>query len=93
VNEAAKYEASDAARKELAELKNQADTLVYTTEQALEGYADLLEPAVLDEVKARVAELRKVLEGVGDLAALREAYQKLEAAAFKIAETMYGTAG
>jgi len=93
VNEAAKYEASDAARKELAELKNQADTLVYTTEQALEGYADLLEPAVLEEVKARVVELRKVLEGVGDLAALREAYQKLEAAAFKIAETMYGTAG
>jgi molecular chaperone DnaK len=93
VNEAAKFEANDVARRELAELKNQADTLVYTTEQALEGYADLLEASLLEEVRERLAELRTMLGGGTDLAVLREAYQKLEAAAFKIAETMYGTGG
>jgi molecular chaperone DnaK len=90
VVEAGKFQTSDALRRELAELKNQAETLVYTTEQALDGYADLLDGAVLAEVRAQVVALRKLLEGGGDVAAMREAYQRLEGAAFKIAESMYG---
>jgi molecular chaperone DnaK len=34
-----------------------------------------------------------LLEGGGDLNALRDAYQRLEAASFRIAESMYGTDG
>jgi molecular chaperone DnaK len=93
VADAAKFQASDSLRRELAELKNQAETLVYTTEQALEGYADLLDAAVLEEVRAQVGELRKHLDGAGDLTAMRDAYQRLEGAAFKIAESMYGNPG
>jgi molecular chaperone DnaK len=93
VTDAAKFQASDTLRRELAELKNQAETLVYTTEQALEGYADLLDAAILEEVRTQVKTLRKLLEGAGDLAALRDAYQRLEGAAFKIAESMYGNPG
>jgi molecular chaperone DnaK len=93
VTEAAKFQASDSLRRELAELKNQAETLVYTTEQALEGYADLLDAAVLEEIRTQVGTLRKLLEGAGDLTALRDAYQRLEGAAFKIAESMYGNPG
>jgi molecular chaperone DnaK len=93
VAEAGKFQDSDALRKELAELKNQAETLVYTTEQALDGYADLLEPDVLTEVKNQVMVLKKLLEGGGDVPTMREAYQRLEGAAFKIAESMYGGAG
>jgi molecular chaperone DnaK len=90
VVEAGKFQASDSLRRELAELKNQAETLVYTTEQALAGYADLLDGALLAEVRAQVVALRKLLEGGGDVAAMRDAYQRLEGAAFKIAESMYG---
>jgi molecular chaperone DnaK len=93
VNDAAKFLASDSLRRELAELKNQAETLVYTTEQALEGYADLLDAAILEDVRIQVVALRKVLDGAGDLTALRDAYQRLEGAAFKIAESMYGNPG
>jgi molecular chaperone DnaK len=93
VNDAAKFLASDSVRRELAELKNQAETLVYTTEQALEGYADLLDAAILEDVRIKVVALRKLLDGAGDLTALREAYQRLEGAAFKIAESMYGNPG
>jgi molecular chaperone DnaK len=93
VKDAAKFQASDSLRRELAELKNQAETLVYTTEQALEGYADLLDAAILEDVRGQVKNLRKLLEGAGDLAALRDAYQQLEGAAFKIAESMYGNPG
>ncbi len=91
VAEANQFQASDALRREFAELKNQAETLVYTTEQALEGYADLLDAAVLEEVRSQVVALRNLLQGGGDLTALRDAYQRLEGAAFKIAESMYGS--
>jgi molecular chaperone DnaK len=93
VTDGEKFKQTDALRRDLAELRNQADTLVYTTEQALDGYADLLDPALLDEVRADCNALRRLLEGGGDLDALRAAYAKLEGAAFRIAESMYADAG
>jgi molecular chaperone DnaK len=93
VAEGERFKQADALRRDLAEIRNQAETLVYTTEQALEGYSDLLEADLLDEVKADCASLRRLLEGSGDLEALRAAYSQLEGAAFRIAETMYGDSG
>jgi molecular chaperone DnaK len=90
VTEGERYKDTDHLRKELAELRNQAETLCYTTEQALEGYADLIDPNTLNQVRADCIYLRQLLSGGGDLASLREAYAKLEGAAFKIAEAMYG---
>lgn len=91
VREGEKFKETDSLRRELAQLRNQAETLVYTTEQALTGYSDLLEPQLLAEVQTDAHHLKMLLEGGGDLAALREAYAKLESAAFKIAEAMYGS--
>ena len=90
VTEADKYRQTDVLRRDLAELRNQAETLVYTTEQALDGYGDLLDPAVLDEVRAECVELRKLLDTGGDLTALKDSYARLEGAAFRIAESIYG---
>ena len=42
-------------RAELAELRNQAETLLYTTEQALAGYADLINPELLASIDDYVA--------------------------------------
>ncbi len=93
VDEGDRFKQTDQLRRDLAELRNQADTLVYTTEQALEGYADLLDPKLLEEVRADCVHLRRLLEGGGDLDSLRAAYAKLESAAFRIAESMYADAG
>ncbi|MEZ4307410.1 MAG: Hsp70 family protein [Polyangiaceae bacterium] len=90
VTEADKYRQTDILRRDLAELRNQAETLVYTTEQALDGYGDLLDPAILDGVRADCVELRKLLETGGDLTTLKDAYARLESAAFRIAESIYG---
>jgi molecular chaperone DnaK len=90
VSEGERFKETDALRRDLAELRNQAETLVYTTEQALEGYGDLLDAELLGEVQAECAALRKLLDGGGDLDALRDAYARLEGAAFRIAESMYG---
>jgi len=93
VNEADQFQSTDAKRRELAELKNQAETLVYTTEQALDGYVDLIKDAtILEEVRGSVVALRQELQG-GDVSSIREAYQRLEGAAFKLAESVYGGEG
>ena len=91
VAEGDRFKETDALRRELAQLRNQAETLVYTTEQALTGYADMLDPVLLHEVRSDAHHLRTLLEGGGDLTALRDAYTRLEAAAFRIAESMYGS--
>jgi molecular chaperone DnaK len=90
VAEAERFKFADELRRELAELRNQAETLLYTTEAALEGYANLVEPQVLDETRDSATALRGLLEQQADLASIREAYQKLEALTFSIAEKMYG---
>ncbi len=90
VNEGEKFKFADELRKQLAELRNQAETLLYTTEQALEGYANLVDAATLEETRQQAASLREMLEKKADLASIREGYQALEAMTFAIAEKMYG---
>jgi molecular chaperone DnaK len=93
VGDAEKFKYADELRRELAELRNQAETLLYTTEAALEGYADLVEARMLDDTRMLASHLRGLLEGQADLAQIRDAYQKLETMTFAIAEKMYGDGG
>jgi molecular chaperone DnaK len=93
VRDAENYKYADGLRRELAELRNQAETLLYTTEAALEGYADLVEAKMLDDTRSLARELRTLLEAQSDLGQIRDAYQKLEAMTFSIAEKMYGGGG
>jgi molecular chaperone DnaK len=92
VGEGETFKEQDELRRALAELRNQAETLLYTTDQALEGYADLVEADLLAMTKAQAEALRALLARGTDLAAIREAYQKLESMTFSIAESMYGGA-
>ncbi len=90
IGEGEKHKFADEMRKELAELRNQAETLLYTTEAALDGYANLVDTEVLDSAKAHAIDLRALLEEQGDIATIRESYQRLEALTFSIAEKLYG---
>jgi molecular chaperone DnaK len=85
-----KFRQADDMRRELAELKNQAETLLYTTGAALDGYADLVEAEVLESARKQAAYLRGLLDSGGEIAEIREAHQTLEAMVFAIAEKMYG---
>lgn len=93
VEEGERFKETDQLRKELAELSNQAQTLIYTSEQALEGYADLIGQEEADAVRQHVDVLKQSLEGGVDLDAMRQAYAQLEAATFAIAESLYGEGG
>jgi molecular chaperone DnaK len=90
IDEGERFKETDQLRRELAELNNQAQTLIYTSEQALEGYADLIGEDAADGVRQHVEVLKQTLESGVDLASMRHAYAQLEAATFAIAESMYG---
>jgi molecular chaperone DnaK len=91
IGDADRFRDSDKKRKELAELKNSADALLYTSERAVAECADLVPAAVLDEVAREIASLKEQL-GRQDPLGIREALQRLEISAYKIAESMYGSA-
>src|SRR5581483_12194458 len=88
VGDAESFKQADDVRRELAELRNQAETRLCTTEAALEGYADLVDAKMIDDTRNLAAALRQLLEGQGDITQVRDAYQKLEAMTFAIAEKM-----
>ncbi len=90
VVDAEKFKDDDEGRRELAEVRNQAETLVYTTEAALEGYADLVDQEMLEQARDLAGALRKSLDANTDVSSIRDAYQKLEAITFQIAEKIYG---
>ncbi len=90
VSQGDKFKEADQMRRSLAELKNQAETLIYTTEEAINAYGDLLEPERAEQVQSDIDELRAMLASGADLESLREAHAQLENAAFEIAEAMYG---
>ncbi|MEO8900723.1 MAG: molecular chaperone DnaK [Polyangiaceae bacterium] len=92
VQEGERFKETDQLRRDLAEMRNQAETLIYTTDQALDGYADLLAPEKLESVRQEVMILTKMLETGASLETLRDAYSRLENATFEIAEAMYATA-
>jgi molecular chaperone DnaK len=90
VDEGERHKMSDDLRRELADLRNQAETLLYTTEAALEGYRDLVDGDTLGQAVQAAGYLRASLEAQADVGTIREAYQSLEATTFALAEKLYG---
>jgi molecular chaperone DnaK len=78
----------DKAKKELADLRNNADGLIYTTEKSIEEYATLLSEKDRDEIKADLENLRKHL-ATNDPAKMRDAIKQLEGSAYRIADAIY----
>jgi molecular chaperone DnaK len=92
IGNAEKFRSSDEKRKELAELKNNAEALLYTSERAVEECAELVSGKIIEAVREDIAYLRELISGSGDAIAIRDALQQLETSAYKIAESMYGDA-
>jgi len=91
LSEAEQFADEDARKRELAEVKNNAETLIYTTERALEEYGAMLGE---DDRKKIEEDLRyaKQVTDVAEIEALKDALRRLEASSHKIAEMMYADA-
>jgi molecular chaperone DnaK len=92
ISDSEEYRESDGKRRELAELRNSAEALLYTSEKAVEECAELVSSDIIEEVSKDIELLRTLLKGEeGDAVDIREALQALELSAYRIAESMYGT--
>jgi len=91
VKEAEKYAEEDKKRKDEAELENQANTLVYSTEKALKDYGEKVPQAERDTI---LKELEGLKQAVKDKAAdrIKSATEALTKASHKLAEEMYKAA-
>ena len=88
VKEAEASAADDQRKKEEAEVRNQASSLIYSTEKSLKEVGDKLDPGARGDVETALADLRKVSEN-GTIAEIKPAIEKLQQASYKMAELLY----
>jgi molecular chaperone DnaK len=89
ISDAKSHQVGDKKKKALAELHNHADGLMYTTEKSVEEYANLLSETDRAEIKTDLENLKAVLAAGEDAAKIKEAIQKLEGSAYRIADAIY----
>jgi len=92
LQEAEKFKDDDAKRRDVAELRNLAETLLFTTEQTLEGYGEMIDEKMRQNIREVATRLRKLLDEGADTPAIRSGYGELEALVFLMSETLYGNA-
>jgi len=92
VRDAEAFAAADKAKKEDAEIRNTASSLIYSTEKSLKEVGEKAEAGVRGDVEAALAELKKISEN-GAAAEIKTATEKLQQASYKMAETLYKSTG
>eukprot|EP00897_Mesotaenium_endlicherianum_P004790 jgi/Mesen1/4339/ME000022S03630 len=87
VREAEQFSQKDKERKALIEIRNDADTYLYSTEKALNDHKDKLPQDVIDTINNSFIELKKAMEGE-DVEELKSKLAAAQQAALKIGETL-----
>jgi len=88
VKEAEMHAEDDRKKKELVEARNQADSLIYSTEKSLKDLGDKVDAATRQKVEEAIVPLKKAMEGE-DAAEIRRLSEALTQASHKVAEAMY----
>jgi molecular chaperone DnaK len=91
MREAEQYADEDHKRREAAETRNQAEQLVYQTEKFIADNEDKVPGDVKAEVEVTIADLKEKLKGE-DVAAIREATEKVAATSQKLGQALYANA-
>jgi molecular chaperone DnaK len=86
--EAEAHAAEDTARKDMAEAKNQGDTLAYQAEKMLRDNKDKVPADLNTEITAKIEAVKQALQGT-DVAALKSATQTLSESMQKLGEAVY----
>ena len=88
VQDAEKFAEEDKKRKEAAEAKNNADSLVHATEKQLEEHGAKIDAGLKGEVEAAIAETKTAIES-GDVEAIKAKSQSLTDLAMKMGQQIY----
>jgi len=88
VKEAEAHAEEDKKRRELVEVRNQAEALVHSTDKMLKDFGDKVAAADKSAVEAAVAELKTAAEGE-DVEAIKQKIDAVAQASMKLGEAMY----
>jgi molecular chaperone DnaK len=83
--------AADKAKREEAEVRNNASSLIYSTEKSLKEVGDKLDAGARGDVENALSELKRVTEN-GTVAEIKPAIERLQQASYKMAELLYKAA-
>ena len=89
--DAESHAADDIKKRQLAEAKNEADTLVYTVEKSLKEYGDKLAEDEKQKINTALEKCRNLKDTTEDPDELKKAIEELTTASHKMAEEMYKT--
>ena len=92
VRDAEAHAEDDRKRKEEAEIRNNADSLVYQTEKVLKEHGDKITGPEKDAVESSLQSLKTAIEG-DDITAIRSATESLMTASQSFSQRLYDAAG
>jgi len=88
VRDAEKFADEDKKRREGAEAKNNADSLVHATEQQLAEHGDKIDASLKSDIEAAIASAKTAIES-GDTAEITAKSQALTEVAMKLGQAIY----
>jgi len=91
VKEAEANAEGDKHAREAAEVRNEADNLIYSTEKSLSDYGDKITEDDRQSIRNAISELRTAMES-NDTSAIKEKNEALKQASYKLAEEVYKSA-
>ena len=91
VKDAEAHAEEDKKQKEEVEVRNQTDSLCYSTEQTLNELGDKVSADVKSKAEAAIADAKKALEGSG-VEAIKAAGESLQSVAYELAQVVYADA-
>ncbi|WP_292730015.1 molecular chaperone DnaK [Methanoculleus sp.] len=88
MNDAKKFAEEDQKKREEIDLRNTADTAIFTAERALKDAKESIDAADREKIESAIADLKKVLEG-DDLDAIKQKMETLTEAVYAVTTKMY----
>ena len=88
VKEAEENAEADKERRGLVDAKNQAESLIHSTEKAIEEHGDKVDPSTVEAIELAVAALKDELEK-GDAAKIKSGIQNVTEASMRLGEAIY----
>lgn len=91
--DAESHSAEDKKKRQIAEKRNEADTLVYTVEKSLKDYGDKVAVDEKQKIQEALEKCKKVKDSSDNPDEIQEAITELSTASHKLAEHMYQATG
>jgi molecular chaperone DnaK len=88
IKDSEEHAADDRTQKELVDVRNQADSVVYSVEKTLKDYGEKISFEERSEIGKKVEELKKLKDG-SDINAIKQAIDDLQQSVYKLSEAVY----